>query len=111
MLVAVSAAGVNSPTLRKFRPPAASRLTSQICPRLTGTEGASHCYAPGGAWFEPGPEPVFARAADRPTRFIRVMVLPASLKGQSSIGYVNAEDRDKPKSQRYQVYLDAPVAL
>jgi len=75
------------------------------------TEGASHCYAPGGAWFEPGPEPVFARAADRPTRFIRVMVLPASLKGQSSIGYVNAEDRDKPKSQRYQVYLDAPVAL
>jgi hypothetical protein len=75
------------------------------------TEGTSASYGAGGAWFEPGPAPVFAQAADRPTRFIRVMVLPASLKGQSSIGYVNAEDRDKPKSQRYEVYLDVPVAL
>jgi hypothetical protein len=52
---------------------------------------------------------VFAQAADRPTRFVRVMILPARLKGQSSISYVNAEERDKPKSQRYKVYLDAPI--
>ena len=32
------------------------------------TEGTSHCHAPGGAWFEAGPAPVFAQAADRPTR-------------------------------------------
>jgi hypothetical protein len=75
------------------------------------TEGASHCYAPGGAWFEAGPAPVFAQAADRPTRFIRVMVLPARLLGQSSIAYVNAEDRHKPKSQRYKVYVDAAIVL
>lgn len=74
------------------------------------TGGTSHSYGPGNAWFEAGPEPVFAQAAaDRPSRFIRVMVLPARLKGQSSIAYVNAEDRDKPKSQRYKIYLDEPI--
>ena len=73
-------------------------------------QGASTCYAPGGAWFEPGPVPVFAQAAqDRASRFIRVMILPAELKGRSSISYVNAEDRDKPKSQRYKVYLDEAI--
>lgn len=73
--------------------------------------GESRSYAPGGAWFEAGPEPVFAQAADRATRFVRVMILPARLEGQSSISYVNAEDRDKPKSQRYRVYLDTPINL
>jgi hypothetical protein len=35
------------------------------------THGASTSYGPGGAWFESGPEPVFAQAAqDRPSRFI-----------------------------------------
>jgi hypothetical protein len=76
------------------------------------TGGASHSHGPGNAWFEAGPEPVFAQAAaDRATRFIRVMVLPARLKGQSSIAYVNAEDREKPKSQRYKIYLDEPISL
>jgi len=71
------------------------------------TMGHSASYGPGGAWFEGGPEPVFAQAAaDRPSRFIRVMVLPARLKGLSSISYVNAEDRAKPKSQSYKGYVD-----
>ena len=71
------------------------------------TEGHSTSYGPGSPWFESGPEPVFAQAAsDRPSRFIRVMVLPANLKGKSSICYVNAEDRDKPKSQVYKGYVD-----
>jgi hypothetical protein len=39
------------------------------------------------------------------------MVLPARLKGQSSIAYVNAEDREKPKSQRYKIYLDETISL
>jgi hypothetical protein len=39
------------------------------------------------------------------------MVLPAELKGRSSIAYVNAEDRDKPKSQRYQSFLDETIKL
>jgi hypothetical protein len=71
------------------------------------TEGHSTSYGPGGAWFESGPAPVFAQAAsDRPSRFIRVMVLPAELKGKSSIAYVNPQDREKPKSQTYKGYVD-----
>src|SRR5262249_26311857 len=75
------------------------------------THGRSTSYGPGGAWFESGPEPVFAQgAADRTTRFIRVMILPRALIGKSSIQYVNDEDRAKPKSQRYEVFVDAPIA-
>jgi hypothetical protein len=74
------------------------------------THGRSTSYGPGGAWFESGPEPVFAQGADRPTRFIRVMVLPRALLGKSSIAYVNEEDKAKPKSQQYKIYIDAPIA-
>ena len=40
-----------------------------------------------------------------------VMILPAELRGRSSIAYANAEDRDKPKSQRYKGYLDETITL
>jgi hypothetical protein len=76
------------------------------------THGRSTSYGPGGAWFESGPEPVFAQAAaDRASRFIRVMVLPRALIGQSSIRYVNPEDAGKPKSQQYAVFVDAPIRM
>ena len=74
------------------------------------THGRSTSYGPGGAWFESGPEPVFAQAADRATRFIRVMVLPRALLGKSSIAYVNEHDKARPKSQQYKIYVDAPIA-
>jgi len=71
------------------------------------TMGHSASYGPGAAWFESGPDPVFAQAAgDRASRFIRVMVLPATLLGRSSIAYVNDEDREKPKSQVYKSFVD-----
>ena len=76
------------------------------------TEGRSSSYGPGGAWFESGPEPVFAQASpDVPSRFIRAMVLPRSLLGASSIRYVRDEDRDRPKSQSYRVFAEAPIRL
>jgi hypothetical protein len=76
------------------------------------THGRSTCYGPGGAWYESGPEPVFAQAApDRPSRFIRVMILPRTLLGRSSIQYVNDADKAKPRSQQYQVFVDAPIAV
>ena len=75
------------------------------------TAGHSTSYAPGGAWFESGPEPVFAQAVDRPTRFIRVMLLPAALLGKSSIAYVREEDRARSKSKSYKGYVDAPISL
>ena len=76
------------------------------------TAGHSTTYCPGGAWFEEGPEPVFAQAsASVPSRFIRSMVLPRALLGTSSIRYVKDEDRDRPKSQSYRVFAEAPVRL
>ncbi len=75
------------------------------------TLGQSTSYGPGGAWFEAGPHPVFAQAAaDRPSRFIRAMILPRALVGKSSIRYVNDADRDRPKSQQYKVFVDVPIA-
>jgi hypothetical protein len=76
------------------------------------TQGHTHNYGPLGAWFEAGPDPVYAAAsATEPSAFARVMLLPRALLGKSSIAYVNPEDLAKPKSQRYQVFLDAPVTL
>jgi quercetin dioxygenase-like cupin family protein len=72
--------------------------------------GRSDEYGPLQAWFEPGPEPVFAAASEaEPTAFVRCMVLPVQLRGQSSIRYVREEDATKPKSQRYTVFVDEPL--
>ena len=74
------------------------------------THGRSTSYGPGGAWYESGPDAVFAQAApDRASRFIRVMILPRALTGKSSIQYVNEGDKAKPKTQSYQIYADAPI--
>lgn len=76
------------------------------------TQGTVHHYAPLEPWFEAGPDPVYAAAAkNEASAFARVMILPRELLGKSSISYVNAEDLDKPKSQKYQVFIDTPVAL
>ena len=74
------------------------------------THGRSTSYGPGGAWYETGPDPVFAQVADRPTRFVRVMILPVAYVGKSSIQYVNEEDKAKPKSQQYQIFADMPLS-
>ena len=73
------------------------------------THGRSTSYGPGGAWYETGPDGVFAQAADRPTRFVRVMILPVAYVGKSSVQYLNEEDKAKPKSQQYQIFADMPL--
>lgn len=76
------------------------------------THGHSTSFGPGGAWYESGPDAVFAQAAsDKPSRFIRVMILPRELAGKSSIQYVSEEDKAKPKSQQYKIYADAPISF
>ena len=76
------------------------------------TLGHSTSYGPGSAWYESGPDPVFAQAAaDRPSRFVRVMVLPRALLGKSSLELVNDEDKTKPRSQQYKIFADAPIAF
>lgn len=74
------------------------------------TLGRSTSYGPGGAWYESGPDPVFAQAADRPTRFIRVMILPLACLGKSSLTYLDEADKAKPKSQQYRIFADLPLA-
>ncbi len=75
------------------------------------TLGHSTSYGPGSPWYETGSDPVFAQAAmDRPSRFIRVMVLPRSLIGKSSFQFVNEEDKTKPRVQQYKIFVDMPIA-
>lgn len=65
-----------------------------------------------GAWFESGIDPVEARAvSDEQATFVRVMVLPRELLGRKSIQYVRESDRDRPKLQRYEVFVDEPLEL
>jgi len=74
--------------------------------------GKAHDIAPGGAWFEAGPDPVLALASKTgPTAFMRIMILPRELQGKSSIRYVKPEDADKPKLQTYRVFVDEIIEL
>jgi hypothetical protein len=76
------------------------------------TRGHSTSYGPGSAWYESGPDPVFAQAAaDRPSRFIRVMILPRALLGKSSLQLVNDEDKSKPRAQQYRIFVDTPIGF
>jgi|SRR5689334_7676761 len=76
------------------------------------TKNTVHRYAPLEPWYEAGPDPVYAKAAPAAaTGFARVMILPRELLGKSSIAYVKAEDLSKPKNQKYQVFVDTPIAL
>lgn len=79
---------------------------------VTVGEGAPRAVAPGDAWFESGREPVLAvAAADRETSFIRVSILPAAIRGQSSILYVDPAAAARGRPRRYAVYVDEPIAL
>jgi hypothetical protein len=72
--------------------------------------GAEHTLGPGEAWFERGPDPVLATtAADEPSAFVRVMLLPVQFAGQRTIRYVDPADAEKPKTQRATIFLEQPV--
>jgi quercetin dioxygenase-like cupin family protein len=79
---------------------------------VTVAGGAPRTVEPGEAWFESGREPVLAvAAAERETSFIRVSIQPASIRGQSSILYVNPADAGRGRPRRYTVYVDEPIAV
>jgi len=50
-------------------------------------------------------------AAERETSFIRVSIQPASIRGQSSILYVDPVDAGRGRPRRYTVYVDEPIEL
>ncbi|MCY3738972.1 MAG: hypothetical protein OXG13_21435 [Gemmatimonadaceae bacterium] len=69
-------------------------------------DGQEWMVRPGETWFERGPDPIYARASDEPTSFVRAMVVPRAYKGRTTITYVKAEDADKPKPQQYTRFVD-----
>jgi hypothetical protein len=72
--------------------------------------GESHEYGPFEPWYESGPEPVLALAAeDEETSFVRVLLLPRKWEGRRTIRYVNPEDEEKPKTQQATVFLERPL--
>src|SRR6266545_2906455 len=67
-------------------------------------------YGAGQAWFESGPEPVLATAADTmDTAFVRVLLLPPEWAGKRTIRYVDPADDARPKLQRATVFLEQPI--
>ena len=81
---------------------------------LTVTVGSSppRLFRPGDPWFESGHEPVLAvAAADADTSFVRVSVLPAEIRGTTSIMYVDPADAAGGRPRAYTVFVDEPIAL
>lgn len=75
------------------------------------TGGTTTTYRTGGAWFESGPEPVYAESSAREeTAFVRVMLLPAEWAGRRTIRYTDPADADRPARQRARVFLEEPLA-
>jgi quercetin dioxygenase-like cupin family protein len=65
----------------------------------------------GQAWFERGPDPVYAVASEsEATAFVRVMILPKEFKGKRTIRLVSPQDEDK-KSQKYAIFLDEEINI
>ena len=79
---------------------------------IVETHGRTMPIRPGEAWFESGPDPVYAAASSTElTSFVRGMILPVALVGKGSIRYVDPADQDKPKTQTYTVFVDQPIDL
>ena len=74
------------------------------------TGGSTTTYRAGGAWFESGPEPVYAESsAAEPSAFVRVMLLPAEWAGRRTIRYTDPADADRPARQRAMVFGEEPL--
>jgi quercetin dioxygenase-like cupin family protein len=74
------------------------------------TEGEVAGYGPGDAWFERGPEPVYAVAGPE-SAFVRVLLLPAEWEGKRTVRYLDPADDDKPRLQRATVFFDHALEL
>jgi hypothetical protein len=67
---------------------------------------------PGQAWFETGPDPVFAASSKTETsHFIRLLVLPSDFLGRRSGRTLHKEDEDKITPSTTELFIDTPIAL
>ena len=76
------------------------------------SEGETHEYGPGEAWFESGPEPVLAMASEtEDSAFVRVLLLPPEWAEQRTIRHVDPADDERPRLQRATVFGEQLIAL
>ena len=76
------------------------------------SEGETHEYGPGEAWFESGPEPVLATASEtEDSAFVRVLLLPPEWAEKRTIRHVDPADDERPRLQRATVFGERPIAL
>lgn len=79
---------------------------------LLRSMGHEYRVWPADPWLELGPDSVYAKASEHElTSFVRVMIIPAEYRDRSTITYVKAEDKDKPKSQSYKRYLEESITF
>jgi quercetin dioxygenase-like cupin family protein len=80
--------------------------------RVTVGGGPARLMRPGDTWFESGREPVVAEAsATEDTSFVRCAVLPAEIRGQSSIVYLDPGQTARSRPRTYTIYVDEPISL
>jgi quercetin dioxygenase-like cupin family protein len=80
--------------------------------RVTLADAPGRLMQPGDAWFESGRERVVAEAsATEDTSFVRCAVLPAEIRGQSSIVYVDPAQAARSRPRTYAIYVDEPFTL
>lgn len=77
---------------------------------VTVGDGPGQLMRPGDCWFESGREPVLAQASTaEETSFVRCALLPAEIRGQSSIRYVDPADATRGRPRTYTVFVDEPI--
>src|SRR6185503_4723892 len=82
-----------------------------VAPRHGHRGGGIRCLMrPGDCWFESGREPVLAQASTtEETSFVRCAILPAQIRGTTSILYVDPADATRGRPRTYTVFVDEPI--
>ncbi|HJP20565.1 MAG: hypothetical protein QF546_02010 [Alphaproteobacteria bacterium] len=76
------------------------------------TAGLTHELRPFDPWFEAGPDIVLATASKEiESAFVRGMVLPRDILGQSSVRYRDPEQKDKPVPLGRTNFRDELIAI
>jgi len=77
---------------------------------VTAGDAPSRLMRPGDCWFESGREPVLAQASTtEETSFVRCAILPAELRGRTSILYVDPAEATRGRPRTYTVFVDEPI--
>ena len=77
---------------------------------VTAGDAPSRLMRPGDCWFESGREPVLAQASTtEETSFVRCAILPAELRGRTSILYADPAEATRGRPRTYTVFVDEPI--